>query len=543
MKQSKPTAYTLERLLTQPIAFGLTTASPLQVAICRIADGLPLGELAEHKDVKAALGDVSLLPTCRPLELIILSGIRAGKSLLAAALGVRAALTCDLSMLRPGETARVSIVSLTVDLASVVFGHLAGTVQDKPQLRALMVGEPVGDTVCLRHPTGRVVEVKVVAGARAGASLVARWSAGVIFDEAPRMNGEEDGIVNFDDARRAVLGRLLPGAQLVAIGSPWAPRGPIYKAVHEFWGKPSPQLVIARAPSTAMWPQWWTPARVEALRLQDEQAYRTDILCEFADRESSLFSSAEVERATRGQQLVISREPGHEYTAAMDPGTRGNAWTLIVATRKRRLSGELYTCVVMAKQYQGSRADPLNPEIVLSDVARILKGYSLDIVWTDQLAADFIRSIADRHGLGVAIESVTAPRKVEMFESLRMRISDGSLEIPDEPILRADLLSIRKRVTLNGIAIELPRTADGRHADYAPALALCASKCEVDAPLLAEPRLSPAEAALARHKREEDQMWAKQTSRPRDHEKVQVDVVPRFNAMREMLAKTRRRAG
>ena len=138
MKQSKPTAYTLERLLTQPIAFGLTTASPLQVAICRIADGLPLGELAEHKDVKAALGDVSLLPTCRPLELIILSGIRAGKSLLAAALGVRAALTCDLSMLRPGETARVSIVSLTVDLASVVFGHLAGT-----------AGQQTGFDLCL----------------------------------------------------------------------------------------------------------------------------------------------------------------------------------------------------------------------------------------------------------------------------------------------------------------------------------------------------------------------------------------------------------
>lgn len=539
----KPTAYTLERLLTQPIAFGLTTASPLQIAICRIADGLPLGDLATHPDVMRALGDVSLLPSTRPLELIILSGIRAGKSLLAAALGVRAALTCDLSMLRAGETARVSIVSLTVDLASVVFGHLAGTVQEKPQLRALMVGEPVGDTVCLRHPTGRVVEVKVVAGARAGASLVARWSAGVIFDEAPRMNGEEDGIVNFDDARRAVLGRLLPGAQLVAIGSPWAPRGPIYKAVHEFWGKPSPQMVIVRAPSTAMWPQWWTPARVEALRVQDEQAYRTDILCEFADRESSLFSSAEVERATRALQLVISREPGHEYVAAMDPGTRGNAWTLIVATRKRRLDGQAYTCVVLAKQYQGSRSDPLNPEFVLSDVARILKGYSLDIVWTDQLAADFIRAIADRHALGVAVETVTAPRKVEMFESLRMRISDGSLEIPDEPILRADLLSIRKRVTLNGIAIELPRTADGRHADYAPALALCASKCEVDAPALAAPRLSPEELNLQRHKREEDLMWAKQTARPRDHEKVEVDVVPRFQAMREMLARTRGRTG
>ncbi len=40
----------------------------------------------------------------------------------------------------------------------------------------------------------------------------------------------------------------------------------------------------------------------------------------------------------------------------------------------------------------------------------------------------------------------------------------------------ADLLSLRKRVTQSGISIELPRTADGRHADYAPSIALAVEK-------------------------------------------------------------------
>ncbi|MGD0679936.1 MAG: hypothetical protein ABSC94_31520, partial [Polyangiaceae bacterium] len=120
----------------------------------------------------AAIGDVSTMPPgVRPLELLILSGVRVGKSLLAAALAVRAALTCDLSALRPGEPVRVSVVSLTTDLARVVFEHVTGTLQSKPALRALMDGEPTADTVNLRHPSGHVVEVKVVAGARAGASL------------------------------------------------------------------------------------------------------------------------------------------------------------------------------------------------------------------------------------------------------------------------------------------------------------------------------------------------------------------------------------
>jgi hypothetical protein len=129
-------------------------------------------------------------------------------------------------------------------------------------------------------------------------------------------------------------------------------------------------------------------------------------------------------------------------------------------------------------------------------------GYGLEHVWSDQLAPDFMRSIGQRHGLTVCIETVTAPRKVEIFESLRMRLADDGLEIPDDPQFRADLLSIRKRVTMNGIAIELPRTADGRHADYAPALALAASKALADAAL---PRAQRTEAEEARD--QEDRMW------------------------------------
>jgi hypothetical protein len=43
---------------------------------------------------------------------------------------------------------------------------------------------------------------------------------------------------------------------------------------------------------------------------------------------------------------------------------------------------------------------------------------------------------------------------------------------------------------MNGIAIELPRTADGRHADFAPALALAASKALAEPPILG-PELRP----------------------------------------------------
>lgn len=153
----------------------------------------------------------------------------------------------------------------------------------------------------------------------------------------------------------------------------------------------------------------------------------------------------------------------------------------------------------------GQQDDPLDPDRVIAEVARVLKLYGLDYVWTDQLAADFVQSIAQRYDLSVCLETITAPRKVEQFESLRMRLADNGLEIPDDPLFRADLLSIRKRVTMNGIAIELPRTADGRHADYAPALALAAAKAYGDPPLPA-PALGAAEAMHAYWKAEEERL-------------------------------------
>jgi hypothetical protein len=200
-------ALTLEALLTSRNGFALVTASPLQRAVCRIIDGLPLGELAARDEVRAAIGDVDALPKAPPAEVLILSGIRTAKSLSAAATAVRASQTCDMTGLGAGETPRVSVVSLTTDLSKVVFDHIVGNVLARPALRALLIGEPTADALVLRHPSGRPVEIKVVAGARAGASLVARWSAGCIFDEAPRMIGSDDGVVNYDDCRAAVIGR------------------------------------------------------------------------------------------------------------------------------------------------------------------------------------------------------------------------------------------------------------------------------------------------------------------------------------------------
>jgi hypothetical protein len=424
--------------------------------------------LAGHQHVIAAVGDARGVDGKRPRELDILAGIRTFKSLFAAVLAVWATRTVDVSRLGAGEIPRFSILSLTKDLAHVIFRHLIGNLKARPQLAHLLLEEPTADTAMLRMANGKPMEVKVVAGARAGSSVVARWSAGIVYDEATRMVGSDEGVVNLEDTHAAVVGRLLPGAQAIKIGSPWAPFGPMFDAQVKHWKKPTPDLVVVRARADWLNPVWWTPERAEELKRTDPVAYQTDFLAEFADAEESMYPLALIEACTRTEPLVVSREPGHEYAAAIDPATRGNAWTLVVATRTGRKKR-----VVLAKQWQGSRIQPLRPREVLGEVADILRGYGLAWAYSDQWAADPLRDLAQEHGLDLVIEEWTASSKTAAHMALQAEMASGFVELPPDPLLAKDFKVIRKRVTQNGIAIDLPQTSDGRHADYGSAAARC----------------------------------------------------------------------
>jgi hypothetical protein len=55
-------------------------------------------------------------------------------------------------------------------------------------------------------------------------------------------------------------------------------------------------------------------------------------------------------------------------------------------------------------------------------------------------------------------------------------MASGNVELPSDPMLLKDFKVIRKRVTQSGIAIDMPQTSDGRHADYGAAVAMLLRK-------------------------------------------------------------------
>lgn len=456
--------------------FGLTTATPVQRAICRIADGAPLGPLANNEAVSNAVGcDLQYLPAKKPREVSILSGIRVGKSLLAALLAVYWTQVCDVSRLGPGEIPRVSIVSISTDLAEVVFGHVVGRIMASEQLKKLVIGKPMSDSITLRHPTGVPVEICVVAGAKSGASLVARWSAGVIFDEYTKMQGGNDGAINFDDQLHNVRERLLPGSQIVSIGNPWAPHGPAFEQYKSHFGKPTEDLVIIKAPAWDLNPYVWTPEKVAKAR-ENPDTYVTECLGEFRSPEEALFNTVEIDASTRQFPTILPPEQGCSYRAAMDPATRGNGWTLVVTTRH---GGKKH--VVLAREWVGSKIAPLSPRDVLTEIAAVLKPYRITTIDSDQHLGDALKDLAHDVGLHLRIVNWTEKEKTAKYMAFKTKLASDDIRFPGDKVLRGDLLQVQKRSTTNGVKIVLPKTSDGRHCDYMPALILAMSTYLEDA--------------------------------------------------------------
>lgn len=460
---------TLEALLTSPLGFRLEDATPVQRALCRAIDGRPLGELADDPNVVRAFGGpeaVAALPLERPLEFYLVAGIRGAKSMIAAAAAVLATQTVDVSRLSAGDLVRVSVVSLSIDTAKAVYNHVLGNVLASPPLRALLVDEPTSDAIVLRHPSGRPIEIKIVAGSKAGGTLVARWNAAAIFDEAPRMSGDE-AVVNFSDARSAVLGRLLPGGQLLALGSPWEARGPVYEIVQEGHGRPTRARVVARAPAPVLNPTWWTADRVASFRATDPELARTDIDAEFGlTAGASFFVDSDFE-AFFSDLAAVDVEGGDKVASAVDLGFVRNSATLAILSER---VGVAHVAYLEEQRPEPTRA--LVPSEVCGSFAAQLQARSCGSAVADGHYRETLREHTDP--IGVSLYDSCGPG--ERFLALRAAIRAGQVRchpaLPQAQRLREQMALVRPKLAPGGtLSVVLPESSDGSHCDLADVLA------------------------------------------------------------------------
>lgn len=463
----------LEELLTSELGFGLMTATPLQRACCWVIQGDPIPDhLWELDEVSSSFGGHR--PALKAREILMLCGIRSAKTLISAAACVWKALTVDLSSaaglsMREGERPAVSLVSRNMKNAHEAMNYIAGAVMKSWVLRQYLVGEPLAASIVLQHPSGVEVAINVVAMSSTGVTLVSRWCVSVLFDEAPRMASEDEGKVNLAAQVQGVRMRVLDGGVILYVGSPFGAKGFVYDLYREFWQKENARVPIVKAYGFHMNPYWWTPERVSAMEREDPDTASSDIYANFRDPEEQLYSQQTLAVMFREGPLVYPYDPAKKYTAAMDPGTSKNSWTLVIGETD---DNRRFTCAY-ACEWRGTKTEPLSPKAVLTECRDILSAYKLTLSLTDQFAADANKDIARDLGLDLAPITITGTLKNAMHKNMHSRALQGLLSLPPIPEMRQDFIWLAKRHMTDGTTkIITPETQDGRHCDYASACAL-----------------------------------------------------------------------
>jgi hypothetical protein len=193
----------------------------------------------------------------------------------------------------------------------------------------------------------------------------------------------------------------------------------------------------------------------------------------------SIYAPVVLDGASRKGALALAARPGWSYVAAIDPATRGNAWTLVVATvdeRGRRI-------VVLVHEWRGSKSKPVRSDLAFREMAGyddptgrhvpgLLEPYGVKRIWTDAWAFDPLNDHARKAGLILMMHSLTAEAKLLLHEGIARDMAVGLVELPPHADLRADLLSVHRVVTPNGRRLVLVVTPDGRHSDFAPSAGL-----------------------------------------------------------------------
>jgi len=462
---------TLEQLPTGRAGFDLD-ASPLQRAITRAADGRPLGEALTDVEVVRHFGcERSQLGLAAPVLVAIIAGVRSGKSLMAACAAVKGTLTADLAALKAHEVARFAIVAPTVDNAGATFRLLVGSVEASPALARMVVGEPTADTITLRRPDGRLVEIVVVAAHRGAVTLRSRWLVGFVLDEVALFGAESTGaVVNAEELVRAGETRLVPGGQGWLISSPFGPSGVLYDLFAAHFGKPGRVLVV-HAPTRAMNPAF--PAeQVEAIRARAPDVAAREYDAEWVDADTAFLDGVLIDKSVRAEPLEEPPIPGVRYTAAWDAATRGNAWTLVLCRGESMSSDVVRVVVALARQWIGSKRQPLDPDMVIAEIAEVLARYGVDEVACDEWGADALQAVARVYGLTLLPRTMSTARAYLAYDEVRTLLTQRRLELPPHAMLVQDLKGLRKKATASALRIELPRTSDGRHGDFAPSIAL-----------------------------------------------------------------------
>jgi hypothetical protein len=444
--------------------------SPLMAAIADVSDGLRPTQIDDATSIRhfgCALDD---LPRERLNGVVVRAGGRGGKtSRLLAPKALHAALTVPLPTLSKGEHAVALIVSSELVFAHQALSFVRGYVEASPELHGTIEGDIGTEKFTIRRPhDGKLVDVRVRAAGKGGKGGRAATLVFAGMDEACFFDAEGAAVSDVE-IDRAVMQRLVPGAQRWMVSTPWVEgEGQLEHLFSADFGRHEHNLCV-QAPTRALNPTWDPDRKIEApLREQDpDNAAREIDAIPLSGGVARWFSSDALDASVvESQPQLAQYVPHRSYYAAGDFAFKRNSSALAIV----EVDGSTVTLAALCERKPG-RTAPLKPSEVCATFAETLKRYGVTTVYCDSHEREDVRDAMA--GFGISVEPLPENNtgKLEQYKAARTVLHEGRWRMPRNARVAGQLKAVRsKAVPGGGVSIFSPKSTTGEHGDLASAV-------------------------------------------------------------------------
>lgn len=397
----------------------------------------------------------STLPSTAAREAFCIVGRRGGKSRIAALLAVY--LACFRRYrLAPGERGVVMVIAADRKQARVVFRYVLAFLNAVPML-AQLIARRTKESIDLSN--GISIEVHTASfRAIRGYTVVGAILDEIAFWPTDDAANPDTEILN---ALRPAMATV-PGALLMAISSPYARRGELYRAYRDHYGKDDSPVLVWNAATLTMNPTV-PEAVVAAAYEQDEASASAEYGAQFRKDIEGFITREALHAVTAFDRRELPRVAPFTYYAFVDPsGGAADSFTLAIAHAEPR--GDEQQCGVLDVLREVK--PPFSPERTVAEFAELLKTYGVTSIEGDRYAGEWPREQFRKHGIDYQPSDKT---KSDLYRELLPLLNSGRVELLDHPRLRAQLASLERRTARGGRdSIDHP---PGAHDDVANAAA------------------------------------------------------------------------
>jgi hypothetical protein len=372
-------------------------------------------------------------PTQQAREAWLIVGRRGGKSRVAALVAVYLACRDYSKVLAAGERGTIMCIASDRRQARTVLRYVKGLVHSLSWLAAKVERE--GDEgIDLSNSVTIEVHTASFRAVRGYTVL------GVVADETAFWRTDETSAEPDREIFNALRPSMatVPGALLLAIGTPYRRAGEMWRAYESNYGKDGEVLVV-RAPTRTMNPSV-PQSIIDAALADDEAAASAEWLAEFRRDVENFMPRELVDRAVDAGRGDLPRSLRTRYVAFADPagGTGADSMTLAIAHRE----GERVICDAIREA-----RPPFSPDDIVREHCALLAAYGVQSVTGDAYAGDWPAERYRTHGVRYERAKRTAS---DTYTATLPLFTANRVSLPDDRRLKTQLLGLERRTSRTG---------------------------------------------------------------------------------------------